>query len=133
MVNVPVPMGLVPYNLFGDPVPNDDADDYLNLAPNHYTMVGRGPAGRTSVPTFAQYRAAAEEFVREQVGAAALRGRVFRFDLEAQPVGANPLKIPNLLPWAIIFPTRDKEPAQEEAAPEQAPEKEKAAPEPPAD
>jgi len=131
MVNVPVPLGLVPYNLFGDPVPNDDADDYLNLAPNHYTMVGRGPAGRTSVPTFAQYRAAAEEFVREQVGSAALRGRVFRFDLEARPVGANPLKIPNLLPWAIIFPRRDTEPAREEAAPEQAPEKEKAAPEPP--
>ncbi len=131
MVNAPVPMGLVPYNLFGDPVPNDDADDYLNLAPNHYTMVGRGPAGRTSVPAFAQYRAAAEEFVREQVGAAALCGRVFRFDLEAQPMGANPLKFPNLLPWAIIFPTRDKEPAQEEAAPEQAPEKEKAAPSPP--
>jgi len=131
IVNVPVPLGLVPYNLFGNPVPNDDADDYLNLAPNHYTMVGRGPAGRTDTPTFKQYRAAAEEFVREQVASAALRGRLYRFDLESQPGGANPLKFPNLLPWAILLPAHDKEPAQEEAAPEQAPEKEKAAPEPP--
>jgi len=120
MVNVPVPMGLVPYNLFGDPVPNDDADDYLNLAPNHYTMVGRGPAGRTGVPTFAQYRAAAEEFVREQVGAAALRGRVFRFDLEAQPVGANPLKLPLFFPWAIL-----RQPAEEKTTTPTEPPKEK--------
>ncbi|MGB2976480.1 MAG: hypothetical protein WBD18_10620 [Phycisphaerae bacterium] len=133
MVNVPVPLGLVPYNLFGDPVPNDDADDYLNLAPNHYTMVGRGPAGRTDTPTFKQYRAAAEEFVHEQVAAAATRGRLYRFDLEAQPVGANPVKIPNLLPWAIFTPAPGKQPPKEETAPEPAPEKESAAPEPPPD
>jgi hypothetical protein len=133
MVNVPVPLGLVPYNLFGDPIPNDDADDYLNLAPNHYTMVGRGPAGRTDTPTFNQYRAAAEEFVHEQVASAAMRGRLYRFDLESQPVGANPLKIPNLLPWAFILPRSDKQPPADQPAPEPAPETNEAAPEPPTD
>jgi hypothetical protein len=45
-VNVPVPPTLVPFNVFGDPVADDDLDDYLNQAPNHYILVGRGPGGR---------------------------------------------------------------------------------------
>ena len=120
MVNVPTPTDLVPFNLFGDPVPNDDGDDYLNLAPNHYVLVGRGPAGRINDPAFAQYRAVAEEFVKEHVAAAALAGRLFRFDLEARPKSAKLLNIPLplLFPWAAIHQPGKEKPAQpEEKAP----------------
>ncbi len=116
MVNVPAPTGLVPFNLFGDPVPNDDGDDYLNLAPNHYILVGRGPAGRVNDPAFNQYRAVAEEFVREHVASAALRGRLFRFDLEARPESAKLLDVPVPLPfpWAVIPRPGKKAPAAAE-------------------
>jgi len=127
MVNVPVPDGLVPFNLFGDPVPNDDADDYLNLAPNHYILVGRGPAGRIDDPAFDQYRAVAEEFVREHVASAAVRGRLRRFDLEARPESAKLLDVPLLppLPWAV-FPRPGK---QKPAGPTQeAPSRQEATP-----
>jgi len=120
MVNVPAPTGLVPFNLFGDPVPNDDGDDYLNLAPNHYVLVGRGPAGRINDPAFAQYRAAAEEFVKEHVAAAALCGRLFRFDLEARPKSAKLLDVPLplLFPWAVIHqPGKEKPTRPEEKTP----------------
>ncbi len=113
MVNVPVPDALVPFNLFGDPVPNDDGDDYLNLAPNHYIMVGRGPSGRIDDPAFDQYRSIAKEFVREHVASAALRGRLDTFDLQARPKSAKLLDVPLplLFPWAAINPPH-KEPAQ---------------------
>jgi len=119
---VPVPDALVPFNVFGDPVPNDDGDDYLNLAPNHYIMVGRGPAGRIDDPAFDQYRSIAKEFVREQVASAALRGRLETFDLEARPKSAKLLDIPLplLFPWAVLHHP-DKEPAKpakEETTPE---------------
>jgi len=129
MVNVPVPDALVPFNLFGDPVPNDDGDDYLNLAPNHYIMVGRGPSGRTDAPAFDQYRSVAKEFVKEQVASAALRGRVETFELKTRPKSAKLLDVPLplLFPWAVIHHP-DKEPAKppEEKAP---PPPEKMAPE----
>jgi hypothetical protein len=102
MVNVPVPPTLVPYNVFGTPLLNDDLDDYVNLAPNHYVMVGRGPGGRTDMPDFRQYRAAAEEFVRDLVAAAILHGRLYRFDLKNLPQGASPIGLPILVPWAIF-------------------------------
>lgn len=118
MVNVPTPIDLVPFNIFGDPMANDDGDDYLNLAPNHYVMVGRGPAGRVDDPAFAQYRASAEEFVKEHVAAAALGGRLYRFDLKARPRSAKLLDVPLPLPWAAI-----RQPSEEKSAPpkEQAP------------
>jgi len=120
MVNVPTPTELVPFNLFGDPVPNDDGDDYLNLAPNHYVLVGRGPAGRTDDPAFAQYRAPAEEFVKEHVASAALCGRLFRFDLEARPKSAKLLDVPLplLFPWAVFHqPGKEKPTPPEEKSP----------------
>jgi len=81
MVNVPVPAQLVPKDILGLPILNDDMDDYFNQAPNHYILVGRGPANRLDGLDFGQYRAAAEQFVREHVGAAAMHGRLYRFDL----------------------------------------------------
>ncbi|MCX5683079.1 MAG: hypothetical protein NT049_05265 [Planctomycetota bacterium] len=80
-VNVPVPDQLVPKTLLGQPILNDDMDDYFNQAPNHYIMVGRGPANRLDGPDFALYRAAAGQFVREHVGAAVMHGRLYRSDL----------------------------------------------------
>ena len=80
-VNVPVPEQLVPKDILGLPILNDDMDDYFNQAPNHYILVGRGPANRLDGLDFAQYRAAAEQFVREHVGAAAMHGRLYRSDL----------------------------------------------------
>ena len=121
MVNVPTPIDLVPFNVFGDAVANDDGDDYLNLAPNHYVMVGRGPAGRVDDPAFAQYRPSAEEFVKEHVAAAALEGRLYRFDLKARPRSAKLIDVllPLPLPWAVISPPSAEVPAtpKEEAPP----------------
>ena len=114
-VNVPVPPTLVAFNLFGDPLLDDDLDDYLNQAPNHYIMVGRGPAGRTDAVGFKQYRAAAEEFVRDFVGAAAFYGRLHRFDLKAVTKGANPLGLPLPVPWAVFGGTPAQEPAPRDA------------------
>lgn len=114
-VNVTVPPTLVAYSLFGDALVNDDFDDYLNLARNHYIMVGRGPGGRTDVPDFKQYRAASEEFVRDFVGAAAFQGRLYRLDLRAVTKGANPLWIPLPVPWAVFKGAPEQEPAPREA------------------
>ena len=104
MVNVPVPPTLVPFNVFGAPIPDDDLDDYVNLAPNHYATVGRGAGGRTDLPDFRQYRPAAEEFVHDFVGDAAFRGRLDRFDLKAVTKGANPIGLPTFVPWALLNP-----------------------------
>jgi len=121
-VNVPTPIDLVPFNLFGDAVANDDGDDYLNLAPNHYILVGRGPAGRINDPAFPQYRAAAEEFVQEHVAAAALEGRLYRFDLKTRPHSAKLLDVPLPLPWAIINAPARKEPVPPEEKPTAVPD-----------
>jgi hypothetical protein len=74
MVNVPIPQELVPKDILGLPILNDDMDDYFNQAPNHYIMTGRGAGGRTDLPSFRQYSAMAAEFVRDFLAAAALRG-----------------------------------------------------------
>ncbi len=104
MLNIRVPRALLAYNLFGDPVPDDDLDDYVNLAPNHFILVGRGPGGSTADAAFRQYKAPAMEFVRQHVASAALGGRLRRFDLKAKPQGANPLGVPLPVPvpWAIF-------------------------------
>jgi hypothetical protein len=117
LVNVPVPTMLVPFNLFGDPLPDDDLDDYVNLAPNHYIMVGRGLGGRTDLPDFRQYRPAAEEFVRDIVAPAATRGRVDRFELKAVSKGANPIGVPLPVPWAVFSPDAGQGPAPDAAPP----------------
>jgi len=117
LVNVSVPPMLVPFNLFGDPLPDDDLDDYVNLAPNHYIMVGRGPGGRTDLPDFRQYRPAAEEFVRDIVAPAATRGRIDRFDLKAVSKGANPIGVPLPVPGAVFSPDAGKGPAPDAAPP----------------
>jgi hypothetical protein len=108
MVNVPVPMTLVAYNVFGSPLLDDDMDDYVNMAPNHYVMVGRGPGGNNEMPDFKQYRAMAEEFVRNLVAPAVFRGRLYQFDLKSLPKGANPLGLPLPVPWAILPGMPDK-------------------------
>ena len=102
MINVPVPLTLVPFNVFGSPMLDDDLDDYLNLAPNHYILVGRGAAGRTDLPDYRQYRAAAEEFVKDFVVPAAVKGRLDRFDLKTVSKGADPLGLPLPVPWAVL-------------------------------
>ena len=109
MINVPVPVALVAYSLFGEPLQDDDLDDYLNLAPNHYIMTGRGAGGKTDVPSFKQYHETAEEFVRDFLAVAVLEGRLNRFDLQTTGKGASPIGgVPTLVPWAIFAP--DKEP-----------------------
>ena len=107
MVNVYAPTDLMAYDLFGNPLPDDEFDDYVNLAPNHYILVGRGAGGSTDVPSFKQYRPVAEEFVKEHLASAVLRGRLFCFDLKNKAKSANPLKplaipVPVLVPWAAM-------------------------------
>lgn len=114
MINVPVPPMLIAYNLFGSPLYDDDLDDYLNLAPNHYILVGRGPGGSTEDPSFKQYSASAAEFVQEHVAPAALHGRLYRVGLKTVAKGADPLGLPLPVPWAI-FGTKQK------AAPDETP------------
>lgn len=117
-VNVPVPDTLIAYNLFGQPVPDDGLDDYVNEAPNHYVLVGRGPAGAAAGAVFAQYESLAAEFVRDFVAAAALKGRVDRFALSAKPHAADPLGVPLPVPWAVIRPSKgEPNPAPTETAP----------------
>ena len=128
-VNVPTPTDLVPFNIFGDAVANDDGDDYLNLAPNHYILVGRGPAGGVADPAFSQYRASAEEFVKEHVAAAALRGRLYRFDLEVRPRSAKLLDVPLPFPWAVIHQPAQEKPATPEERSDEPQEKPTPAPE----
>jgi hypothetical protein len=106
MINVPVPTKLMPRDLLGLPVLNDDLDDYLNQAPNHYIMVGRGPAGRMDGLDFTQYCGMAEEFVRQHVGAAAFRGRVYGLELGSVPGSENPLR------WLLPFPSATLEKGQ---------------------
>lgn len=87
-VNVRVPEGLVPYNLLGARVVNDDLDDFVNLARNHYILVGRGGGGTTSGAEFGQYRELAATFVRRFVAPILATGRLTttEFTAEARPV-----------------------------------------------
>ncbi len=96
MVNCEVPGELIPWSVVSVPILNDDLDTYWNLAPNHYTMVGRGPEGKLYSKTFDQYKDLSFEFVREQVASAVLHGRVYEFDLKSEPR-------PNIMP-ALIDP-----------------------------
>lgn len=133
MVNVPVPPLLMAFSVFGLPLYDDDLDDYVNLAPNHYVMVGRGPGGNTDLPSFKQYSASAAEFVQEQVASAALHGRLYRFRLKTVATGANPLGLPLPVPWAIFGGTQKAAPEGQDAKPDAPPpaEKPKDAPPPP--
>lgn len=106
-VNCPVPESLVPYNIFGTAVENDDLDDFLNRAHNHYILVGRGPGGATGGAEFAQYREVAAEFVQQFVAPALASGRVPTTELTARPKRIKPLKIltaPLELPGKIVKP-----------------------------
>lgn len=92
-VNVHVPEELVVYGLLGEQFPNDDLDDFVNLAPNHYIMVGRGPGGATGGLQFGVYRELAAEFVQRFVAAALLTGRTPDPVLRSQPQKRGPLKL----------------------------------------
>jgi len=114
-VNVPVPGNLLPYNVVGTPVENDDLDDFLNQAHNHFILVGRGPAGATGGAEFAQYRDVAAEFVREFVAPALVSGCVPATELTAQakPVTAMdvltaPLKVPGKVIKPLLKPEGTK-------------------------
>ncbi len=103
MVNVEVPPELVPWSTASLPILDDDLDDHWNRAPNHYTMVGRGPKGRLSSPAFQQYKELTFEFVREHVASAVMRGRVEDFHLQSKP---KPSILPTLLtPIDLLLPT----------------------------
>jgi hypothetical protein len=92
-VNVRVPDGLKAYNRVGVEVKNDDLDDFVNNAHNHYIMVGRGPAGATGGTHFAQYRDVAFEFVRDLVTPALVSGRLATMGLSAETRPVTPLEV----------------------------------------
>ena len=127
-VNVPVPAKLLPYNIVGTPVENDDLDDFLNQAHNHFILVGRGPAGATSGAEFAQYRDVAAEFVRKFVAPALVLGRVAAAELTAQakPVTAfdvltSPLKVPGKMIEPLLKPDSTKKAPRKSQPDEEAP------------
>jgi hypothetical protein len=120
MVNVFAPKDLMAYDLMGNPLPDDEFDDFVNLAPNHYILVGRGAGGSTELPSFKQYRDGAEEFVKEELASAVMRGRLYCFELKNKPKSSNPLKnlpipVPVLFPWAAM--DLDKKKAAEGTTP----------------
>jgi len=86
-INFHVPEELVAYGLLGEKLENDNLDDFINLAPNHYIMVGRGPGGTTGGLQFAIYRDLAGEFVQKFIASALLTGRVPDPKLESKPAG----------------------------------------------
>jgi hypothetical protein len=81
LVNVCVPVDLLPLSPLGIPLLDDSLDTYRNLAPNHYSMVGRGPRGTLESLQFDQYKDLSFEFVREQVASAVMHGRVYTWEL----------------------------------------------------
>ncbi len=85
LVNVRVPEQLVAYGLFGIRLNKDDLDDFINAAPNHYIMVGRGPGGAVEGVMFEQYREVAEEFVQFLVAPALISGQVPQMVLFSEP------------------------------------------------
>jgi hypothetical protein len=92
-VNVRVPTDLVPYNLLGVKVVNDDLDDFLNLARNHYIMVGRGAGGTTGGPEFEQYRQVAAAFVQKFVAPVLATGRLTTTVLGVEAKPLTPLDV----------------------------------------
>ena len=92
-MNVRVPGELKAYNLVGSEVKNDDLDDFVNNAHNHYIMVGRGPGGATGGAVFAQYKDVASEFVRRCVAPALVSGRPATLSLESETRPVAPLKV----------------------------------------
>ncbi len=86
-INFRVPEELVAYGLLGEKLENDNLADFINLAPNHYIMVGRGPGGTTGGLQFGIYRNLAGEFVQSFVASALLTGRVPDPTLESKPAG----------------------------------------------
>jgi hypothetical protein len=107
MINFRVPAELLPYGLMGEALESDDLDDFINLAPNHYIMVGRGAGGMVSGPAFTQYREVAAEFVQNFVAAALFDGRVSVSGLTSQPVRITPLDIltsPITVPGKLVEP-----------------------------
>lgn len=108
MINVRVPPALLAYGLTGLPVNNDNFDDFWNLAPNHYIMVGRGPGGKLDGPMFGQYRNTAAEFVQNFLAPALLRASVPATDLVAKPVRINPLAVPGQLVQPLLAPLESK-------------------------
>jgi hypothetical protein len=92
-VNVHVPEELVAYGLLGEQISNDDLDDFVNLAPNHYILVGRGPGGATGGLQFSVYRDLAAEFVQRFVAAALVSGRTPDPVLYSRPRSPDPLKL----------------------------------------
>jgi hypothetical protein len=98
-----VPAELVPWSSASLPILDDDLDDHWNRAPNHYTMVGRGPKGTLKSTVFDQYKELTFEFVREQVASAVMHGRIYEFHLRAKP---EPSILPTLLtPIELLLPT----------------------------
>lgn len=103
MVDVEVPPELVPWSSASLPILDDDFDDHWNRAPNHYTVVGRGPKGALRSAVFDQYKEVTFEFVREQVASAVMHGRVYEFHLHTRP---RPSILPALLsPIELLLPT----------------------------
>ena len=86
-INYRVPEELVAYGLLGEKLENDNLDDFVNLAPNHYIMVGRGPGGTTRGLQFGFYRDLAGEFVQRFVAPALLTGRTPDPRLESKAKG----------------------------------------------
>ncbi len=84
LINVYVPNDLIPVSSLGIPLLDDMLDTYSNQAPNHYAMVGRGPAGTLASGQFDLYKELAYEFVREQVGSAVMNAKVYSWDLKAE-------------------------------------------------
>lgn len=130
-VNVRVPDGLKAYNLVGALVKNDDLDDFVNNAHNHYIMVGRGPKGATGGAQFAQYRDVALEFVREFVTPAVVSGRLTTMTLRAKTRPVTPLErltAPIKRPDTPLESTTPPEPVGPEATPEKTPPQKSATP-----
>ena len=119
-VNVRVPTDLVPYNLLGVKVVNDDLDDFLNLARNHYIMVGRGAGGTTSGPEFEQYRQVAAAFVQKFVAPVLATGRLTTTVLGAE---AKPLTPLDVLAAPVKGLTGSAEQSSEDPSKPQSPER----------
>lgn len=112
-VNVPVPDGLLAYSLVGLKIEKDNLDDFLNLAHNHFIMVGRGPGGAFGPGgPFDQYRGVAYEFVRDFVTPALTRGRIVKVQLESD---AKPIDTLELLTAPLTVPVRVVQPILEGA------------------
>ena len=111
-VNVCVPEDLVPYNLFGIQVPNDDLDDFVNQARNHYIMVGRGAGGSTGGPEFEQYREMAAAFVRRFVAPVLASGRLTTTELGAEAWPITPLDVLTAPIKAFMPSSTSKEPEE---------------------